>query len=260
MRKASKYHLAGFSNPNDIGAIIRAKYIVHHGISVASDFVPETFGRLTTIGPKFLLPYGSKGKSRAYQVCQCSCGVLSIHATYSIRSGNTKSCGCLNEENIKQIAYNMTTHGMSKVSGYNLWRGMLDRCYNSNNKKYHCYGGRGIRVCGRWQEPNGQGFLNFLEDMGPRPGPEYTLDRHPNWNGNYEPSNCRWATKAEQNRNTRKNRYITAFGKTQLLVEWAEEYGIDGYTITLRLKRGWTLEDAISKPVRYRSDKGSKKK
>jgi hypothetical protein len=108
---------------------------------------------------------------------------------------------------------------------------------------YKWYGGRGIRVCDRWQS-----FANFLADMGECPSATHTIDRK-NGNGHYEPGNCRWATSKEQHRNKSNNRRITAFGRTLTLVEWAEEKGMDSRTLQMRFQRGWSAERALSRPL-----------
>jgi len=119
---------------------------------------------------------------------------------------------------------------------------MFQRCYNPNGTKYADYGGRGITVCDRWLK-----FENFYADMGDRPeGME--IDRFPDNDGNYEPGNCRWATRPEQMRNTRANRMITFQGRTQCLTDWANEIGVGCSTICTRLARGWSLERALTTP------------
>ena len=117
---------------------------------------------------------------------------------------------------------------------------MNDRCSNPRNKDYKNYGGRGIEVCARWRS-----FANFLTDMGPRPGPGYSIDRYPNTNGNYESNNCQWATTKQQNRNTRRNHLITFNGKTQCLSAWAEETSLPWDRILWRLNNGWSIERAL---------------
>jgi hypothetical protein len=117
---------------------------------------------------------------------------------------------------------------------------MHKRCENPNQKTFGYYGGRGIKVCKRWND-----FQNFYEDMGNCPD-SYTLDRI-DCNGNYEPNNCRWASKKEQARNRRGNHLITFNGKTQCVSAWAEEVGITRGALKQRLKRNWTLEKALTK-------------
>lgn len=119
---------------------------------------------------------------------------------------------------------------------------MHSRCRHRTARSYPNYGGRGIAVCERWGS-----FENFLADMGPRPSPRHSIDRI-DVNGNYEPSNCRWATRIEQARNTRKNRIITVGGATMCLAEWSEMTGVDDATIVNRLDRGWDEWRAVFEP------------
>src|SRR5262249_31937445 len=111
---------------------------------------------------------------------------------------------------------------------------------------YGYYGGRGIRVCGRWLERNG--FANFLADVGRQPGPQASLNRVDN-DGDYDPGNVRWSTPAEQARNRRSKRRITFGGRTGAMVEWAEELGINPVTRAQRLWNGWPVERALTEPV-----------
>lgn len=127
---------------------------------------------------------------------------------------------------------------------YGVWKSMRTRCTNPNTASWDRYGGRGISVCERWNS-----FDAFIEDMGRRPTPEHTLDRVNN-DGNYEPGNCRWATIEEQRSNTRRNRHITAHGKTQTIMSWEKELHVSHQTILRRLKLGATPEQALMKDIR----------
>jgi len=123
---------------------------------------------------------------------------------------------------------------------YSSWAEMRRRCLNPNHRKYHRYGGRGIKISKRWDS-----FRNFLKDMGERPDGT-TLDRYPDNNGNYEPGNCRWATPKQQGSNTSACRKIVVGGKQfQTLKELAESLGIKRLTLHMRLKRGMPLEKAL---------------
>jgi hypothetical protein len=135
-------------------------------------------------------------------------------------------------------------HGMSNTPEYSRWHGMKGRCCNKNDRSYHYYGGRGIKICDRWRND----FLAFLADMGPCPSPRHSIGRINN-DGDYEPDNCRWETPTQQNRNTRHNRWITAYGETHMLWQWSEFYGIPILTILNRLRIGWSNEDAVFLPV-----------
>lgn len=130
----------------------------------------------------------------------------------------------------------------TKSGAYKTWATMIQRCTNSNRDNYRYYGGRGISVCERWMV-----FANFAADMGPRPAGK-SLDRI-DGDGNYEPSNCRWATRVEQARNRNNNRMLTVDGETRCLKEWAEVMGIESMLILCRIAKGWSVRDAVLKPL-----------
>lgn len=119
---------------------------------------------------------------------------------------------------------------------------MIQRCTNQKTKAYRDYGARGVSVCERWLS-----FANFINDMGHKPTPSHTIERN-NTNGNYEPGNCRWATRLEQGANTRKNRVITINGETLILAEWLRRIGITHGTFRSRMVRGMSLEAALTTP------------
>jgi hypothetical protein len=120
---------------------------------------------------------------------------------------------------------------------------ILSRCENKNVTAYKNYGGRGIKMCERWRNS----FDAFYEDMGQRPGPEYSIDRIDN-DGDYSPENCRWATRTEQSRNRRSNHLVEAFGKKQCIADWADELGVTFQLIKDRLRRGWCVTKALLIP------------
>jgi len=134
-------------------------------------------------------------------------------------------------------------HSAKKSPEYNSWKMMKSRCYSRNATSYHRYGGRGITVCERWRNS----FLDFLADMGPRPT-NTTLDRYPDKDGNYEPGNCRWATRKEQQNNTIQTRLLTLNGETMCLKDWAKRIGISQRSVSHRLASGWSVEKALSTP------------
>lgn len=133
--------------------------------------------------------------------CRCDCGATKSVQTAKLNSGETQSCGCLQRERAStaNLIHGATAGKRSnkdRPSEYKIWVGIRERCNNPNNHAWKYYGGRGISVCDDWDN-----FSSFLSDMGSRPGPEYSIDRYPNPDGNYEPGNCRWATWVEQNNN-----------------------------------------------------------
>ena len=219
-----------------------AKYIVTHGIRIAQDFVPETFGRLTTLGPKFRMCNQSR------QVCQCACGNICVAYLGHVAAGRVFSCGCQASENSKKAN---TKHGHAKVGKhspeYRVYRGMLTRCCNEKEKSYPDYGGRGIRVFPEWQGPGG--FEAWFAYLGSRPSTKHSIDRI-NVNGNYEPGNVRWATKEEQANNTTTNRILEYKGRQQTISQWAREKGMHPSTLHVRLyKLRWDVCRALEEPV-----------
>lgn len=163
----------------------------------------KVYGRLTLL--RRLSSYHPNGKIFTAWECICSCGKTKIVNQSNIRSGNSRSCGCLRAE---QLGARSKRHGYAsrgvKTREYLIWVSMMQRCYNPNNKNYHRYGGRGIKVCDEWRE----GFINFLYSMGEKPKGK-SLDRINN-DGDYSPENCRWATQKEQCMNTEKAKRANA--------------------------------------------------
>lgn len=139
------------------------------------------------------------------------------------------------------------THGKRHTPEYTNWAGMKDRCFRPASKAWGNYGGRGITVCERWINS----FENFLADMGPRPTPKHSIDRIDN-DGDYEPSNCRWATSAEQGQNKRTNVPVTYQGQNKLLKEWCELLKLNCSRVKHRIRLGWTPAEAFRKPVKDR--------
>lgn len=179
----------------------------------------------------------ARGKSRLWN-CLCDCGTKKEVWMESLISGKSTSCGCFQQE---QVIRTHTRHAMSKSPEFRAWAKMLDRCHNPRNESYRHYGGRGISVCSEWAES----FDAFFESMGTRPTSKHSIERRDN-NGNYEPSNCFWATRLEQARNTSRTRMIEAFGERKLLSEWSYFTGLPETTIRSRLRRGWNAERALT--------------
>lgn len=128
---------------------------------------------------------------------------------------------------------------------YVTWQNIKQRVYDKNKDNYAWYGGRGIIVCERWRNS----YPNFLADMGRKPSPQHSIERR-DTNGNYCPENCYWATKLEQANNTRTNHYLTYQDKTLTFAEWSRETGLPYHAIKNRIRKGWSVERALTQPVR----------
>jgi hypothetical protein len=197
----------------------------------ANDLAGQRFGRLTAMHPV------SKKYGAIFWLCKCKCGSESVVRGSGLKSGMTQSCGCWKRESAAaRMTKLLTIHGMCETSEYSIWKAMRKRCTNKNDKYYFLYGGRGITVCKRWDD-----FANFYTDMGLKPTQGHSIDRIDSY-GNYEKSNCRWATTKEQARNKRNNRMVSFKGQTLCVAEWSEITGIHKSTLTSRMNKGWSAE------------------
>lgn len=180
-----------------------------------------------------------------YALCSCACGSTDVRVVAAaLRTGNTRSCGCLRREATRRVGAANTEHGLTATPTYKSWQSMVRRCTNRSDADFERYGGSGVAVHPSWMS-----FAGFLAYMGVRPSGT-TLDRWPNGAGNYEPGNCRWATPTEQNRNRRSVRTVEIDGKRMCLVEACEHLGLNYEAIKSRVyKRGWSVERALSTPI-----------
>jgi dCTP deaminase len=213
----------------------------------AIDLTRRKFGRL-----RVLYDSGERRNKKIIWVCRCKCGAIHKVPSANLINGTISSCGCLRNDTAKKRAESgarsgavRKTHGMSRLPVYAVYRTMLRRCADLDNNGY---GGRGIRVCRRWRGAGG--FERFLADMGMPPSRDHSIERK-NTNGPYTPTNCRWATRSEQARNRRRNRYVVWNGNRVLLIELAEKKGIPYKVLHQRyVQRNWTLADAVNRPLR----------
>lgn len=186
------------------------------------------------------------GRPRHFWACKCDCGARCDVVGENLRSGNSASCGCRKRNALGDLT---RTHGEANaIRGvspeYRAWQNMKKRCYNPADKRWARYGARGIKVCSEWRDS----YEAFLRDMGRRPSPKHSLERLDN-DGDYAPGNVAWETAATQARNKSTSRKLSLDGRTMTLSDWAKEFRIRRTTLAQRLSAGWTLREALTRPV-----------
>ena len=200
------------------------------------DLTGKTFNRLTVI------KRAEVEKKEVYYLCKCTCGNEKIIRGKDLKYNKIKSCGCLNKE--KTIERN-TKHSLRHTRIYRIWLLMKNRCFNSKYHLFKNYGGRGISICNEWKND----FKSFYDwSMNNGYDEHLTIDRI-DVNGNYEPSNCRWATKLQQQRNTTRLRKITYKNETHCISEWAELLGLKYNTLYYRFRRNNYSEDVLKRII-----------
>lgn len=197
----------------------------------------KTFGRWTVIRYA-----GTDSRRYALWLCECNCEEKTRRSVSGVllRSGESKSCGCLHKDILSAM---FTKHGRSKTKVYASYHSMRSRVLNSADLHFKCYGGRGITICQRWLDS----FEAFYDDMAKSWRPKLTLDRK-DVNGNYCPENCCWATRTEQNNNKRTNRYITYEGATRTVAQWAAHVGLPWEVVYRRVRNGWDFKRVLEFP------------
>lgn len=206
------------------------------------DITGMRFGRLT---PEYCVGQGRD--KRAMWKCKCECGNSIIVSGKALRNGNTKSCGCLNrDKSTERIVSFNTRHGQANTRLYRIWGLMKLRCNNPNTINYNDYGGRGIKVCDEWAND----FEVFYEwAMAHGYDDALTIDRI-DFNGNYSPDNCRWATNKQQQNNRRSNKVVSFDDKQMTISEWSDALGMNYDALEKRLLNGWSAERALTTPIR----------
>jgi len=200
----------------------------------AIDMTGQVFGSWTVVERAT-----DSGSKSALWTCRCVCGTLAPVQRANLVHGRSRQCeACRNAK--------LTTHGLSESPEYVAWLHIKQRTGNPNDRAWRHYGGRGITMDPAWRDS----FETFLADMGARPSPGHSVERIDN-SGPYAPGNCRWATRTEQGRNTRRNVRWTYQGQRKTIAEWAEVVGISQGTLWMRVfGRGWSVERALSTPLR----------
>lgn len=198
------------------------------------DIINKRFGRL------LVLSCEGKYRDKDYLYkCQCDCGNIKLIARRSLISSNTKSCGCIKIEKLRQNK----KHGLRKHPLYKIWYAMKDRCHNKNCIAYKNYGGRGIKVCDEWKN-DFKKFYDWANENGYKRN--LSIDRINN-NGNYEPNNCRWATSEEQGNNKRNNIFIKDENEKICIRKYCRKYNINYGYFWKFLRSGHSLQDTIKK-------------
>lgn len=182
---------------------------------------------------------------------RCDCGKVQPFPLLQLVNGTTKSCKCYRDSCRIGTPPGTATHLQSRTPEYKTWSIMKQRCLNIKHDSYSTYGGRGIKVCPRWLES----FESFLSDMGRKPSKDHSIERVNN-NGDYEPSNCVWATKWEQAKNRSTNRFLEFNGQRLCLMDWSRKVGIPFRTLRGRILCGWSTERILTEPVRKRRPNG----
>ena len=202
-----------------------------------ADLTGKVYGRWTVVRFSH-----RTAKSGAYYLCRCECGTEKTvrGGSLAAKVGPSTSCGCYAKE---ASSRSHTKHGRYRTRTYNSWMSMIQRCENPNHDGYKHYGGRGISICKKWRES----FEAFFADMGESPTNRHSIDRIDS-DGDYTPSNCRWATAREQNGNRRTAIQITHDGRTMCVAAWAREAGMRSNCLRRRLANGWGIKEAIDTP------------
>lgn len=218
-----------------------APNIHHHGRPREFPQIGSRWSRLVIIEDLGVI------RNKTHIRARCDCGNEIINTFSHLKNGMVQSCGCLHQEAIRDKTCKARKHSMCTTRTYHSWASMLARCTNPKHHSFRDYGERGITVCKEWQDS----FENFFRDMGTRPTGT-TLDRKDN-EGPYCAQNCRWSTPREQSNNRRSSKPITFQGRTLSAPEWERLLGLGKNVLQMRLRTGWSIEEALTTPQQKRA-------
>ena len=205
--------------------------------------IGQCFGRLT------VLRQAPSRNGHRYWLCRCECGGTCFPTTGGLRSGKTRSCGCLKREPTTsgKLVHGETRRRQGASPEYNVWRSMRERCYNPKNISYRNYGGRGLQVSPRWRNSYELFLKDVVEDIGRRPSPKHSIDRIRN-DGDYERGNVRWVTREVQRRNSRRIIQVRIGDKIVCLKDACDLCSVSYTLVRGRIRCGWPIEKALATP------------
>lgn len=219
-------------------------------MSKVHDITGQRFGRLTVIGRA-----GSNARGRAMWLCFCDCGRSLVVCGNALLRGNTRSCGCLAKDTESACGKKRAIHGHCHERLFHVWVNMRARCRSPQHQAYKNYGARGIFVCPEWDASyeafRSWAYANGYQENAPRGA--CTLDRIDN-DGPYCPENCRWISMSKQRANQRRSMLVTYNGETKPASQWSLEAGFDRHLVGNRIKKGWSIEAAITTPSRRKKE------
>lgn len=259
-------HVCGATYPTSAGTLLYQTRSFCPACMSNPIKIGDRFERYVVIAGPDMRLHKTTGRARPFWRIRCDCEAQYTIPADRLKSGGRWCPGCQpnpsgcrrsrTQAEKDNIAAHSRTHGMSKSPEYSVWRGMLDRCTNPKNKKWHLYGGSKIKVCPTWMES----FDAFFRDMGPRPSPRHTLDRL-NGKRGYEPDNCAWRTYTEQNRNRRNTVMLDTPDGPRPLAEFTGDAVVSHSLVTIRMKRlGWSFERAKYTPSQSPGPRGPRRK
>lgn len=186
-----------------------------------------------------------KRTNRTYWECECDCGNTTIVEGHKLKSGHTRSCGCIAKA---ELIARSTKHGMTNSPEYFAWKNLINRCEREKDIRFEKYGKRGIFVCDEWRND----FSAFFRDVGERPSDRHSIDRIDN-NDGYHKNNCRWATAHQQTRNRSTNIIVEINGVSMCIHDWFSEYGLGKSSYYRKISKGLSPKEAIESQLAYMS-------